>query len=93
MDYEVEGARQEADKKDLERGCAKDCQARHAIVSYFINTQNDYITLLVTAYSCCPLNKQVLLMLLLQMYSMHDTHTHTHTTVLRLCGICPGQPR
>jgi len=19
-------------------------------------------------------------------------HTHTHTTVLRLCGICPGQP-
>ena len=20
------------------------------------------------------------------------THTHTQTTVLRLCGICPGQP-
>jgi len=20
------------------------------------------------------------------------THTHTHTTVLRLCGNCPGQP-
>jgi len=19
-------------------------------------------------------------------------HTHTHTTVLRLCGICPGKP-
>jgi len=22
-----------------------------------------------------------------------QTDTHTHTTVLRLCGICPGQPR
>ena len=22
----------------------------------------------------------------------HYTNTHTHTTVLRLCGICPGKP-
>ena len=22
----------------------------------------------------------------------HLLHTHTHTAVLRLCGICPGQP-
>ena len=22
----------------------------------------------------------------------YTTHTHTHTTVLRLCGNCPGQP-
>jgi len=24
--------------------------------------------------------------------SICKAHTHTHTTVLRLCGICPGQP-
>ena len=22
----------------------------------------------------------------------HAVYTHTHTTVLRLCGICPGKP-
>jgi len=24
--------------------------------------------------------------------STFSEHTHTHTTVLRLCGICPGKP-
>jgi len=26
------------------------------------------------------------------LYYFQITHTHTHTTVLRLCGICPGKP-
>ena len=25
-------------------------------------------------------------------YLTHNTHTHTHITVVRLCGSCPGQP-
>jgi len=32
------------------------------------------------------------LILLVLTTSIQEIHTHTHTTVLRLCGICPGQP-
>jgi len=28
----------------------------------------------------------------LAMINLYTKYTHTHTTVLRLCGNCPGQP-
>ena len=53
-------------------------QIRMPMVSLLVRiAQDEGTTLIAGCWSC---------------ETIVELHTHTHTTILRLCGICPGKP-